>query len=40
MLKGVDCLDTFTSIDAEDNFGNEEPIGSKHNYLKVRTGNP
>ena len=40
MLKGVDCLDTFTSIDAEDNFGNEEPIGSKYNYLKVGTGNP
>ena len=29
MLKEVDCLETFTSIDAEDNFGNEEPIGSK-----------
>ena len=36
----VDDFAILTSIEVDDSFGNDEPIGSKIIYLKVGTGNP
>ena len=40
ILMEVDDFAILTSIEVDDSFGNDEPIGSKIIYLKVGTGNP